>query len=62
MARVLKLLRAFPFRFFNGDMSNINKVEEVDPVFAAINLVMQRQASQQGWRFGRNRYFFNDKI
>ena len=58
---MLKLLRAFPFRFFNGDMSNINKVEEVDPVFAAINLVMQRQASQQGWRFGRNRYFFNDK-
>ncbi len=32
----------------------------MDPVIAALNLVMQRQASQQGWRFGRNRYFFND--
>ena len=42
-------------------MANINKVEDVDPVIAAVNLVMQRQASQLGWRFGRNRYFFNDK-
>jgi hypothetical protein len=41
-------------------MANINKVEDVDPVIAALNLVMQRQAAQQGWRFGRNRYFFND--
>jgi hypothetical protein len=47
-------------RFLNGDVANINKVEEVDPIIAALNLVMQRQASQQGWRFGRNRYFFND--
>jgi eukaryotic translation initiation factor 2C len=53
--------RAYPFRFLNGEMANINKIEDVDPVIAAINLVMQRQASQQGWRFGRNRYFFNDK-
>jgi hypothetical protein len=49
------------FRFLNGDLANINKVDDVDPIIAAINLVMQRQASQQGWRFGRNRYFFNDK-
>ncbi|KAH9987974.1 Piwi-domain-containing protein [Russula vinacea] len=35
-------------------------IEDVDPVIAALNLVMQRQAAQQGWRFGRNRYFFND--
>jgi hypothetical protein len=47
-------------RFLSGDMANINKVEDVDPVIAALNLVMQRQAAQQGWRFGRNRYFFND--
>jgi hypothetical protein len=49
------------FRFLNGDLANINKVDDVDPIIAAVNLVMQRQASQQGWRFGRNRYFFNDK-
>lgn len=49
------------FRFLNGDVANINKVEDVDPIIAALNLVMQRQAAQQGWRFGRNRYFFNDK-
>jgi hypothetical protein len=42
-------------------MANINKVDDVDPIIAAINLVMQRQAAQQGWRFGRNRYFFNDR-
>ena len=47
-------------RFLKGDMANIKKVEDVDPVIAALNLVMQRQAAQQGWRFGRNRYFFND--
>jgi eukaryotic translation initiation factor 2C len=52
---------AILFRFLSGDMANINKIEDVDPVIAAINLVMQRQASQLGWRFGRNRYFFNDK-
>jgi hypothetical protein len=47
-------------RYLAGDTANINKVEDVDPVIAALNLVMQRQAAQQGWRFGRNRYFFND--
>lgn len=41
----------------NGDVANINKVEEVDPVIAAYNLVVQRQAAQQGYRFGKNRYF-----
>ncbi|KAI0273257.1 ribonuclease H-like domain-containing protein [Russula aff. rugulosa BPL654] len=47
-------------RFLNGDVANIDKVNDVDPIIAALNLVMQRQAAQQGWRFGRNRYFFND--
>jgi eukaryotic translation initiation factor 2C len=47
-------------RYLAGDTANINRVEDVDPVIAALNLVMQRQAAQQGWRFGRNRYFFND--
>ena len=47
-------------RFLRGDVANIDKVNDVDPIIAALNLVMQRQAAQQGWRFGRNRYFFND--
>ena len=41
-------------------MANINKIDEVDPLINALNLVVQREASQQGFRFGRNRYFFND--
>ena len=41
----------------NGDVSNIDKAEEVDPVITAYNLVVQRQAAQQGFRFGKNRYF-----
>ncbi|KAI0248543.1 Piwi-domain-containing protein [Lactifluus subvellereus] len=47
-------------RFLAGDVANINKIDEVDPVINALNLVVQRQAAQQGFRFGRNRYFFND--
>ena len=47
-------------RYLSGDTANINKVEDVDPVIAALNLVMQRQAAQSGWRFGKNRHFFND--
>ena len=42
----------------NGDVANANKVEDVDPVITALNLVVQRQAAQQGYRFGKNRYFF----
>jgi len=41
-------------------VANINKVDDVDPVIVALNLVMQREAAQKGWRFGKNRYFFND--
>ena len=47
-------------RFLTGDVANIDKIDEVDPVINALNLVVQRQAAQQGFRFGRNRYFFND--
>src|SRR6266404_1942392 len=42
----------------NGDVANVDKVEDVDPVITAFNLVVQRQAAQQGYRFGKNRYFF----
>ncbi|KAI9451806.1 Piwi-domain-containing protein [Lactarius psammicola] len=45
-------------QFMNGDVANIDKVEGVDPVITAYNLVVQRQAAQQGFRFGKNRYFF----
>ncbi|KAI9461396.1 Piwi-domain-containing protein [Russula earlei] len=48
-------------RFLTGDIANIDKVDDVDPIISALNLVMQREAAQQGWRFGRNRYFFNEK-
>ena len=41
----------------NGDVANIDRIEEVDPVISAYNLVVQRQAAQQGYRFGKNRYF-----
>ncbi|KAI0300639.1 Piwi-domain-containing protein [Multifurca ochricompacta] len=47
-------------QFLGGDVANVNKVDEVDPVISALNLVMQREAAQQGFRFGKNRYFFND--
>ena len=52
---------SIPFRFLAGDVANINKIDEVDPVINALNLVVQRQAAQQGFRFGKNRYFFNDE-
>lgn len=55
----LRELYMAPLRqFMNGDVANINKAEDVDPVIAALNLVVQRQAAQQGHRFGKNRYFF----
>ena len=41
----------------NGDVANIDRIEEVDPVISAYNLVVQRQAARQGYRFGKNRYF-----
>lgn len=34
---------------------------DVKPVISALNLVMQRQASQMGFRVGRNRFFFDDE-
>ena len=48
-------------RYMNGDVANINKDEEVDPVITALNLIVQRQAAQQGFRFGKNRYFFPEE-
>jgi eukaryotic translation initiation factor 2C len=41
-------------------VANIDKIDDVDPLINALNLVVQRQATQQGFRFGKNRYFFND--
>ncbi|KAI0313100.1 Piwi-domain-containing protein [Amylostereum chailletii] len=45
-------------RYLEGEVNNPD--EDVMPVISALNLVMQRQASQTGFRFGRNRYFFDD--
>ncbi|KAH9163100.1 Piwi-domain-containing protein [Lactarius sanguifluus] len=55
----LRELSTAPLKqFMNGDVANIDKVENVDPIISAYNLVVQRQAAQQGYRFGKNRYFF----
>lgn len=34
--------------------------ELIDPLISAMNLIIQRQASQTGFRFGRNRHFWSD--
>ncbi|ETW76682.1 hypothetical protein HETIRDRAFT_174733, partial [Heterobasidion irregulare TC 32-1] len=34
--------------------------ERIDPLVSALNLILQRQASQTGFRFGKNRYFWDD--
>ncbi|THH13717.1 hypothetical protein EW146_g6540, partial [Bondarzewia mesenterica] len=34
---------------------------DIDPLVSALNLVLQRQAAQTGYRFGKNRYFWNDE-
>ncbi|KAH9017046.1 Piwi-domain-containing protein [Lactarius hengduanensis] len=47
-------------RFQDGDVTNIDKAKEIDPLISALNLIMQRQAAQHGVRFGKNRYFFDD--
>ncbi|KAF8269712.1 Piwi domain-containing protein [Lactarius quietus] len=47
-------------KFQEGDIANIDKAKEIDPLISALNLVMQREASQHGIRFGKNRYFFED--
>jgi eukaryotic translation initiation factor 2C len=41
-------------------VANIDKAKEIDPLISALNLIMQRQAAQLGFRFGKNRYFFDD--
>ena len=41
-------------------MANVDKAKEIDPLVSALNLIMQRQAAQLGFRFGKNRYFFDD--
>ncbi|KAI9453205.1 Piwi-domain-containing protein [Lactarius psammicola] len=47
-------------KFQDGDVTNIDKAKEIDPLISALNLIMQRQAAQHGVRFGKNRYFFDD--
>jgi eukaryotic translation initiation factor 2C len=47
-------------RFEDGDIANVDKGKEIDPLISALNLIMQRQAAQYGIRFGKNRYFFED--
>ncbi|KAH9038041.1 Piwi-domain-containing protein [Lactarius deliciosus] len=47
-------------RFQDGDVTNIDKAKDIDPLISALNLIMQRQAAQHGVRFGKNRYFFDD--
>jgi eukaryotic translation initiation factor 2C len=59
----LIVVGSFPtyiLRYLTGDVANIDKIDDVDPLINALNLVVQRQAAQQGFRFGKNRYFFND--
>ena len=38
----------------------MDKERDIDPLISALNLIMQRLASQTGHRFGKNRYFFMD--
>jgi hypothetical protein len=42
----------------------MNNVDDVDSIIAALNVVVQRQpaSAQQGWWFGRNRYFCNKGV
>ncbi|KAI0291922.1 Piwi domain-containing protein [Multifurca ochricompacta] len=48
-------------RFQEGDVADIDKAKkEIDPLISALNLIMQRQAAQFGFRFGKNRYFFDE--
>jgi hypothetical protein len=47
-------------QFQDGDVANIDKAKDIDPLISALNLIMQRQAAQHGIRFGKNRYFFED--
>lgn len=49
-------------KFQDGDVANIDKAKEIDPLISALNLIMQRQAAQHGFRFGKNRYFFDDGV
>ncbi|KAI0313106.1 Piwi-domain-containing protein [Amylostereum chailletii] len=46
-------------RYLEGDIDKPD--EEVVPLISALNLVIHKQASQNGYRFGRNRHFFDDE-
>ncbi|KAH8986358.1 Piwi-domain-containing protein [Lactarius akahatsu] len=39
-------------RFQDGDVKNIDKAKEIDPLISALNLIMQRQAAQHGALMG----------
>ncbi|KAI0247504.1 Piwi-domain-containing protein [Lactifluus subvellereus] len=59
--KFLRELPTAPLKLFQeGDVANIDKAKEIDPLVSALNLIMQRQAAQLGFRFGKNRYFFDD--
>lgn len=48
-------------RYVTGDHASLNEDEEIKPVVSALNLILQRKASQAGYRVGRNRFFYDDE-